>query len=128
MRLLLTLYLIFFTSILVAQEQMLKESHYKYVEQSIGKGKPYFLEVGSDSCHSCKIMSGMLYKITQKHPQYNIHFINVKKERKAASTLKIRMIPTQIIYDKDGEEVYRHIGVLGTPELYKLFQEYKFDK
>ncbi|MDH4944016.1 thioredoxin family protein [Sulfurimonas sp. C5] len=109
-----------------AAEQMLQESKYKYVEMSIGKGKPFFLEVGAESCHSCVIMGKMLYKVTKKHPEYNIHFINVQKERDAAYELKVRMIPTQIIFDKNGKEVYRHIGVLGTEELNKLFQTYSF--
>lgn len=125
MRLFITI-LMLFTFEAFAQEHMLKESQYKYVEQSIGKGKAYFLEVGSDSCHSCKVMGDMLYKVTQKHPEYNIHFINVKKERDAALKLKIRMIPTQIIYNKDGNEVYRYIGVLSTDELNNLFKTYLF--
>ena len=110
----------------IADEPMLKESQYKYVAQSIGKGKPYFLEIGSDSCYSCQVMGRMLYKVVQKHPEYNIHFINVKKERDAAYTLQIRMIPTQIIYDKNGKEVYRHIGILSSGELRSLLQEYSF--
>ena len=105
---------------------MLKESQYKYVAQSIGKGKPYFLEIGSDSCHSCKVMGGMLHKVTQEHPEYNIHFINVKKEREVARDLKVMMIPTQIIYDKSGKEVYRHIGVLSGNKLDNLFQIHLF--
>jgi len=110
----------------IADQPILKESQYKYVAQSIGKGKPYFLEVGSDSCYSCQIMGRMLYKVVQKHPEYNIHFINVKKERYAAYTMQIRMIPTQIIYDKNGKEVYRHIGVLSSDELSILLQKYSF--
>lgn len=105
---------------------MLKETQYKYVEQSIGKGKPYFLEVGSDSCRSCKIMGSMLEEVKQKNPEYNIYFINVKKEREAARKLKVMMIPTQIIYDKDGKEVYRNIGVLSNSELTELFNKYNF--
>ena len=110
----------------IADESMLKESQYKYVAQSTGKGKPYFLEVGSDSCYSCQVMGRMLYKVVQKHPEYNIHFINVKKERYAAYTLQIRMIPTQIIYDKNGTEVYRHIGILSSAKLRSLLQKYSF--
>lgn len=126
MRLFITTFLMLFAFEALAEEHMLKETQYKYVEQSMGKGKPYFLEVGSDSCHSCVVMGGMLYKVTQKHPEYNIHFINVKKERKVALELKIRMIPTQIIYDKEGKEVYRHIGVLSTTDLNNLFKTYSF--
>lgn len=43
-----------------------------------------------------------------------------------ARELEIRLIPTQIIYDKDGREVYRHIGVLSSDVLNNLFEVYKF--
>ncbi len=125
MKLIISAILVFLATQVMAAG-MLKESEYKYVKQSIGKGKPYFLEVGSDTCHSCVVMGKMLYKITQKHPQFNIHFINVKKERDAAHALDIRMIPTQIIYDKNGDEVYRNIGVLSEDKLNDIFVEYGF--
>ena len=111
---------------LLASEPMLKETPYVYVKSSIGKGKPYFLEIGSESCHSCQIMGKLLYKVKKQHPEYQVYFINVKKERHVAQKLAIRMIPTQIIYDTVGKEVYRHIGPLGTDELLALFKRYKF--
>lgn len=126
MKIFFTLFSFFIAHIALAAEPMLQESEYKYVAQSIGKGKPYFLEVGSDSCHSCQVMGTMLLQITQKHPEYNIHFINVKKEREAAYALNVRMIPTQIIYDKEGKEVYRHIGVLSGDELAGLLKSFGF--
>jgi len=126
MKLFITTFLILFSLESLAAEHKLKESKYEYVVASIGKGKAYFLEVGSTGCRSCQIMGSMLYKVTQKHPEYNIHFINVKKERKAAKKLKVMMIPTQIIYDKNGKEVYRHIGVLSSSELNNLFKKYLF--
>lgn len=126
MKLFIATILMFFSLESMADDGMLKETKFEYVEMSIGKGKPYFLEVGAESCRSCQIMSSMLYKVTQKHPEYNIHFINVKKERAVANYLEVRMIPTQIIYDAKGEEVYRHIGVLGTQELDELFKQYSF--
>jgi thioredoxin 1 len=126
MKLIVAVFLVFLTSMTFAEEHMIKESPYQKVQQSIGKGKPYFLEVGSNSCRSCKIMGSMLHKITQEHPEYNIHFINVQKERDAASILNIMMIPTQIIYDKEGKEVYRHIGLLSEDELVQLFITYQF--
>lgn len=126
MKFLLTLFLMFFTLEAFGEGHTLKESPYKQVQQNIGKGKPCFLEIGAESCHSCKVMGSRLYTITQKHPEYNIHFINVQKEREAASRLGIMMIPTQIIYDKEGKEVYRHMGLLSEDELRKLFITYLF--
>lgn len=126
MKSIIAVFLMFFTSAAFGDEHTLEETSYKEVQQRIGKGQPSFLEVGSDSCRSCKIMGSMLYSITQEHPEYPIYFINVKKEREAAFHLKIMMIPTQIIYDKEGTEVYRHIGLLGEDELRQLFITYQF--
>nr|WP_321265883.1 thioredoxin family protein [uncultured Sulfurimonas sp.] len=126
MKFFIAMFLTLFAFEALAEEHLLKETQYKYVKESLGKGKPYFLEVGSDSCHSCKVMGGILYNVTQKHPEYNVYFINVKKERSVARELKVMMIPTQIIYDKDGKEVYRNIGVLEKSKLLELFEKYKF--
>ena len=115
-----------FTSQLFAEAPMLRATPYKYVQSAIGKGKPHFVELGSDSCHSCQIMGRELYKLKQKNPSFNIEFINVKQEREAAYDFKIRMIPTQIIFDATGKEVYRHIGLLGSKELEKLFKTHNF--
>jgi len=119
--------LAFFSLMASEEEQMLKATPYEFVQSSIGKGKPYFLEVGSESCRSCKIMSKQLYKITQQYPSYNINFINIRNDREVANALNVRMIPSQIIYDKDGNEVYRNIGLIGSQELLELFKTYKFE-
>ncbi len=111
----------------LADEPMIKETAYVYVKSSIGKGQPHFVEVGSESCHSCKVMGKLLYKVSKRYPSYNINFVNVKKERQAALDLNIRMIPTQLIFDKEGKEVYRHVGILATDDLLELFKTYEFD-
>lgn len=122
------LFLLTFALSALAEEPMLRATQYAYVKASIGKGKPHFVEIGSDSCHSCQIMGRMLYKVHQQYPQYNIDFVNVKRERQAAYELNIQMIPTQLIFDKTGKEVYRHVGPLDTQTLLSLFSTYQFDK
>ena len=126
MKFILFLLLTFFTSTLFAQEPTLRATPYKYVEDSIGKGKPHFVEFGSDSCYSCQVMGKELYKQKQKNPSFNIEFVDVKHERKAAYKFEIRMIPTQVIFDAKGKEVYRHIGLLQKEELNALFTKYNF--
>lgn len=127
MKYLIILSLTFFILYASDEEHRLEATPYEFVKTSIGKGKPFFLEVGSESCNSCQMMSKALYKITKQHPSYNIHFINVRNDRKVANALKVRMIPSQIIYDKDGNEVYRNIGLIGSKELLELFKIYKFE-
>lgn len=109
-----------------AGRPMLSETPYAQAKESIGKGKPVFLEVGAESCHSCRVMGKILYTIKEDNPSLHIYFINIKKEREVATPLKIMMIPTQIIYSKEGKEVYRHIGALKEEELSELLVEYGF--
>jgi len=118
--------LLFSLSLLHAQDEMLRETPYAIVKQTLAKGKPIFVEAGSDSCHSCQIMGKTLYKIAKKHPSYNINFVNVKKEREAAFALKIQMIPTQLIFNKQGKEVYRHVGILAPEQVEALLKVHEF--
>jgi len=107
-----------------AGRPMLEETAFAKVSEQVGSGKAVFLEVGSDSCRSCRIMGKLLYTVKQKHPTYPIYFVNVKKEREAAFKLKIQMIPTQIVLDGKGKEVYRHVGILKPEELTVLLEKY----
>ncbi len=112
-------------ALLHADELMLKATPFQFVQASIGQGRAQFIEVGSDHCYSCQIMGRLLYKIKHQNPKYLISFVNVKQERYAARALGIRLIPTQIIFDAKGKEVYRHIGLLKEQELLKLLNRYK---
>jgi len=40
----------------------------------------------------------------------NVEFINVRENQIMGSRYGISSIPTQVFYDKDGKEVYRHTG------------------
>lgn len=104
---------------------MLSETSYGVAKNEIGRGKAVMLEVGSDMCGSCRDMGKMLFRVKQSEPETAIYFINVRFDRSVANTLGVAMIPTQIIYNKEGKEVYRHIGPLSTDELYGVLTEYK---
>ena len=112
------------TNLYAAGRPMLEETAFAEVSKQIGAGKAVFLEVGSDSCRSCRVMGKLLYTVKQEHPEYPIYFVNVKKEREAAVKLKIQMIPTQIVLDGKGTEVFRHVGILSPDELNALLEKY----
>lgn len=115
--------LLFFTATSFADTPMLQSTQYSEVQQTIGKGEPVFLEIGSDHCHSCQEMGKMLYNVKQKHPSYNLNFINIAEDRDIAIKLKVMMIPTQIVYDANGSEVVRHVGKLEQDELDEVFKD-----
>ena len=117
---------IFLSLSLQANTDRLKETPYQIAKMYIGHGEPYFLEVGAESCPSCKIMGYTLKNVKEEHPKYNILYINVGDDREIAQQLKVQMIPTQIIYDEKGAEVYRHVGKLNELELDEIFEKYHF--
>ncbi len=90
---------------------------YALAKQEIGKGQVVMLEVGSTMCRACKEMGELLHREMQVDPKRKIYFVNVGEERDAARAMKIRMIPTQIVYDAQGNEIDRHIGGFTTEGL-----------
>lgn len=97
---------------------------YSKAKQEIGKGKAVMLEVGSTMCSACKEMGELLFIQMKQNPNRKIFFVNVGEERDAAFALKVRMIPTQIVYDGNGKEVARHIGGFTAEELKKFLAKH----
>ncbi len=91
--------------------------------KELDKNQSVMFEVGSDSCKSCKDMAIMLGEIKEDYPKFKTYFIDVGKERVASKELRIKLIPTQIFFDKDGNEIFRHIGKYKNKEL--LIQKLK---
>lgn len=102
-----------------ASDKMLEPVPFSSVKPLIADGQPMMIEFGSTSCRSCVVMGRLLYKVKYKHPNSNIHFINIYDDKEAAKEYKIRMIPTQIYLDGDGKEIDRHIGAIEVDELYE---------
>ena len=100
-----------------ANANKLNATPYNFAKIYIGHGKPYFLEIGAQECPSCKIMGEVLYSVKQENPNYNILYIDIGNDRTTAQNLGVHMIPTQIIYDAQGKEAYRHTGKLDEVEL-----------
>ena len=95
----------------------------------LGKGKPVMLEVGTKDCAGCKAMHVVLAPYIQKHPSYQIFYVDVNEKlgqravldtrprKTVGDTLVIGGYPVQVFYDNSGQEVYRHSGVLTEAQL-----------
>jgi thioredoxin 1 len=79
-----------------------------------------FLEFGSTGCRECKMMEKVIAEVKGNFAnRINVVFYNVtKKENKRISKyFGIQMIPVQILLNKSGKEVFRHIGYYSYNEL-----------
>ena len=75
------------------------------------KGKVTMIDLGAKKCIPCKMMAPILVKLEKAYKgTADIVFIDVWENKQPAQRFKIRVIPTQIFFNKQGEEVFRHTG------------------
>jgi len=84
---------------------------YASIKETIGNGRPTILAFGMSHCYSCLAMSKVFAEVLQAHPEYQIYSIDSQKDRLIArDTYKLKEMPTQIFFNTEGEEVFRHTG------------------
>ena len=82
------------------------------------KGMVTMIDLGAKKCIPCKMMAPIMEKMKKVYDgKAAIVFIDVWKHREQAKRFGIRAIPTQIFFDSDGKEVYRHAGFMGEKDI-----------
>jgi len=77
------------------------------------KGMVTMIDLGAKKCIPCKMMAPILEKMEKVYQdKAAIVFIDVWENREQAGRFGIRAIPTQIFFNPEGKEVYRHVGFL----------------
>jgi len=95
------------------------------ISQLIKNDKPVIYELGSNSCSSCIAMMEVMKKVEANHKDnIQVITIDVFQDEKSTEPFNIRVIPTQVVRDKNGKEIYRHEGFISyealTAKLYNL--------
>ena len=88
------------------------------------KGMVTMVDLGAKTCIPCKMMAPILEKLEKVYAaRAAVVFFDVWKDQAPAKRFGIRAIPTQIFFDKDGKEVYRHEGMLNEAEIVSRLQD-----
>lgn len=94
------------------------------------KALPMLLDLGADKCVPCKAMAPIIEEMRETFAgRLNVEFIDVWKNRDAASQYSIQVIPTQIFFDADGGELFRHQGFFSREDMLAKWRElgYEFE-
>ena len=89
----------------------------------IGKGKPVLLELGSHSCVPCKKMMPILAELSAEQTTFVVSFVDVWAAKDKSQQYGIQSIPTQIFFDKDGTELFRHVGFYAKEDIFAKWKE-----
>ncbi len=87
-------------------------------------GIPRLLDLGSKGCTACTLMEPVLEELRKKHAgKLQVDFIDVWEHEEAVDEYGVELIPVQIFFDADGNELYRHQGFFSTEEIEHMFIE-----
>lgn len=90
------------------------------VDKARVSGKPSLVDFGSKGCRPCDMLAPILETLKKKYDgKANVMFISVREEQILAARYGIESIPVQIFFDKDGKEVFRHVGFFPQDEIEK---------
>jgi thioredoxin 1 len=81
------------------------------VQDGVHSGLPMLLELGSQGCPPCRQMVPILDELKAKYKdKFHIRCIDVWQDRAAGRKYGVTKIPTQIFFDRNGTELFRHVG------------------
>lgn len=85
---------------------------------------PKLIDLGADKCIPCKLMKPILEEMKTKYEgRLEVEIIDVWENPKEGEKYNISLIPTQIFFDPDGKEFYRHEGFMSKEDILKTFKQ-----
>lgn len=94
------------------------------VDKARASGKPSVVDFGATGCRPCDMMAPILTTLKEKYAgKANVLFVHVREEQILASRYGVQSIPIQVFFDRDGKEIFRHVGFYPQAEIEKKLTE-----
>jgi thioredoxin 1 len=91
---------------------------------SLTSGRVTMIDLGATECVPCKMMAPILEELKKEYDgKADIIFIDVWKAPEQGKKFGVRAIPTQIFFDTEGKEVYRHIGFMDKKRIVEILSQ-----
>ncbi|MBN1436617.1 MAG: thioredoxin family protein [Sedimentisphaerales bacterium] len=95
------------------------------ISETAPQSLPRLLELGSHGCTNCQLMEPVLQSLTTQYQgRLQVDFIDVRRNRAAVNQYNINMIPTQILFDAQGNEIFRHEGFFAQADIIETFNRH----
>jgi len=94
------------------------------LKAAIGGGTWLIVEFGGEHCIPCKHMQPVLQDLQAAlGKKARIHNFWIQQYPDVAREHKIMVMPTQIVFNPDGKEVFRHMGYFPPDEFHATLQK-----
>jgi thioredoxin 1 len=89
-----------------------------------GEKLPRLVDLGRGTCIPCKQMAPILKELTDEYKgRAAVEVIDLRERPEAAQEYRIKLIPTQVFFDSNGKESWRHEGFLAKDAIVAKFRE-----
>jgi len=79
---------------------------------------PRLVDLGAGKCVPCRMMAPILEELRKEYDgRFDVVFVDVIQDPKTAKMYDYSLIPTQIFFDADGKERYRHEGFISKADI-----------
>jgi len=83
------------------------------------------VDLGRGKCIPCQMMEPVLEELRRDYgDSLEVVYIDIVEDAERASEYEFRIIPTQILFDAEGNELARHEGYWPTEEILQAFREH----
>ena len=94
------------------------------VDRARLSGRPSLVDFGASGCRPCEMMAPILKTLEKEYEgKANVLFVHVREQQVLAARYGIESIPVQVFFDKDGREVFRHVGFYPQDQLERRLAE-----
>jgi thioredoxin 1 len=85
-------------------------------------GRPILVELGMNSCASCKAMHRVLDELRTAHGEHlRVIAVDIREQPELVGAFRVMAIPTQVLLDGEGREIGRHLGFLSADAIRERF-------
>ncbi len=97
------------------------------LNEILGSGKSAFIKIGAPWCNPCKTLERTILDIEGGYTgDYDFYEVDADEaDDELVSRLSVFNLPTIVIYDKKGEEVFRKSGLLTRAQLTTILDNFK---
>lgn len=107
-----------------AKDEAINNNNSANLEDALKSGLPTLADFGHSTCIPCKEMLPLLEELKSEYKgKANILIIDVYDNQELAYQYEIRLIPTQVFFNSQGEEVFRHEGFMDKDSIKKKMKE-----
>ena len=90
-------------------------------------GKPHLVEFGATWCPPCKELEPTLRKVADRfHNRLVVRIIHEDEQPGVSDQYGVQYFPTLILFDRDGREVERLVGLISERELLAKLRQHGF--